>query len=89
MTDERPDESPSTAIEGTAETEGSRSKAQLEPARAGRNSLDAYVTGVILELQRQFPSRARHRPKAFKARVLHLVARQLPPFSQPAGRPPA
>ena len=41
----------------------------------------------IGELKARYPNRARHRPKAFKARVLHLVARQLPPFSQPTGRP--
>src|SRR6266478_5598107 len=57
---------------------------QKQPAR---RSLAADVERFIGELEARYPERFRLRPKAFKARVLHLVARQLPPFSQPAGRP--
>jgi hypothetical protein len=50
-------------------------------------SLPKRVREFTQELKRDFPHRIAQRSKAFKRRVLALVAVNLPPYPKPTGRP--
>ena len=52
-----------------------------------RVSLESEVQRFVEALRRQYAGRAQRRPKAFKRRVLSLIAVQLPPYPKPSGRP--
>ena len=54
---ESPHESPSTEIEETPKAEATDGFAQSDLPFAERGSLDACITGFILDLQRKFPER--------------------------------
>ena len=55
--------------------------------RRPRVSLETEIQRFAEDLLRQFAKRVKRRPKAFKRRVLALIALQLPPYPKPSGRP--
>jgi hypothetical protein len=56
-------------------------------SRPPRISLETEVQRFAESLLRQHANRVKRRPKAFKRRVLVLIALQLPPYPKPSGRP--
>ena len=83
------DEDLAPAPGGPPQIQGGGAPEQSEPLTAPEpnSGLSADVEQFVFVLKTKYPDRIKNRPRAFKNRVLRLIAVRLPPYPRSAGRP--